>query len=193
MKKKNEYNRNEYVQFSDNSQNRRCFLEVFFFKYGFVFVNVNNNPNWFWSMHFIYNLSLHSGFFLHRDNILVRYINACCLYWLKSLGIHCLHYALCLFYLKLILRISRYRIIVTHQDKAKVNNKLKNRPFCILYITVSLLSRHVMLLALRDETKILHPWRPCDILNWDTIDYLLPFQPLDLSTLGRTSHPIWNP
>ena len=126
MKKKNEYNRNEYVQFSDNSLNRRCFLEVFFFKYGFVFVNVNNNPNWFWSMHFIYNLSLHSGFFLHRDNILVRYINACCLYWLKSLGIHCLHYALCLFYLKLILRISRYRIIVTHQDKAKVNNKLKN-------------------------------------------------------------------
>ena len=97
----------------------------FFFKYGFVFVNVNNNPNWFWSMHFIYNLSLHSGFFLHRDNILVRYINACCLYWLKSLGIHCLHYALCLFYLKLILRISRYRIIVTHQDKAEVNNKLK--------------------------------------------------------------------
>ena len=29
-------------------------------------------------------------------SILVRYIKACC-YWLKSLGIHCLHYAQCLF------------------------------------------------------------------------------------------------
>ena len=37
---------------------------------------------------------------------------------LKSLGIHCLH-------LKVILRISRFRIIVTHQDKAEDNNKLQ--------------------------------------------------------------------
>ena len=33
------------------------------------------------------------------DNILVRYINACC-FWLKSLGSHCLHYTLYLFLLK---------------------------------------------------------------------------------------------
>ena len=40
---------------------------------------------------------------------------------------------------------------------------------------------------------ILQPWRPCDILIWDTIiDYLLPFQPLDLSTWDRTLLPIWN-
>ena len=39
---------------------------------------------------------------------------------------------------------------------------------------------------------ILQRWRPGDILNWDTIDYLLPFQHLDLSTWGRTSLPVWN-
>ena len=39
---------------------------------------------------------------------------------------------------------------------------------------------------------ILQPWRPGDILKWDTIDYLLPFQHLDLSTRGHTSLPVWN-
>ena len=80
-------------------------------------------------------------------------------------------------YLKLILRISRFRIIVT--SKAEDNNKsgktslkkninqLQNRPCCILYIIVSLLSRH------RLFTTVSTPW-------------------IDLSTWGRISFPIWN-
>jgi len=60
--------------------------------------------------------------------------------------------------LKLI-RISRFQIIVTHQDKAEDNNKLKkynttqlqNLPYCILYIKVSLLSRHAKLSNLEDH------------------------------------------
>ena len=88
------------------------------------------------------------------------------------------------FYLKLILRLSTFRIIVTH-TKVKKKNKLKKKynitQLCILYIIVSLLSRHAML-----ETKngcegdnnllcpflILQLWRSCDILNLDTIYYL---------------------
>ena len=49
------------------------------------------------------------------------------------------------FYLKLILRISRFQIIVTHKDKAEDKTKLKKYNIthrCILYIIVSLLSRH---------------------------------------------------
>ena len=37
---------------------------------------------------------------------------------------HCLHSARVCFYLKLTLRISRFRIIVTHQGKAEDNNNL---------------------------------------------------------------------
>ena len=80
------------------------------------------------------------------------------------------------FYLKVILRTSRFRIIATHQDKAEDNNKLQkynitqlqNRSYCILYIIDFVSPRNA-------KTSY-------DILNWDTIDYLLPFQPLDLST-----------
>ena len=89
------------------------------------------------------------------------------------------------FYLKLILRLSRFRIIVTYTNLKKKKKKKKNKfkkkynvtQLCILYITVSLLSRHAML-----ETKngwegdnnllspflILQLWRSSDILNLDT-------------------------
>ena len=62
-------------------------------------------------------------------------------------GIPCIIFCVCS-YLKLILRISRFRMIVTHQklkiitSLKKTINQLQNRPYCILYIIVSLLSRH---------------------------------------------------
>ena len=91
--------------------------------------------------------------------------------------------ALC-FYLKLILSRSRFRIIVTHQDKAEdtITSYLTSRSSILYFIHHSLpfVWFHSTLLAFRDETKILQPRRPCDIL---------PFQPHDLSTWGRTSLP----
>ena len=142
-------------------------------------------------MHVIYNLSLYNVYF---------YFNACC-YWLKSLGIHCLHYALFLFVLETNFKIKHLVPNYSHTFKAEDKTSLLIKRYnitqlCILYIIVSLLSCHAMLLALHDETNngcegdnnllspflILQPWRPCDILNWDTIYYLLAFQPLDLST-----------
>ena len=66
------------------------------------------------------------------------------------LGIHCRCIMLCVcFYLKLILRISRFRNLVTHQDKKIIISFKKyditqrqNRPYAILYIIVAHLSRH---------------------------------------------------
>ena len=55
------------------------------------------------------------------------------------------------FYLKLILKLSTFRIIVTDTKLKKEKQALKKykiTQLCILYITVSLLSRHAML-----ETK----------------------------------------
>ena len=49
------------------------------------------------------------------------------------------------FYLKLILRISRLKIIVTHKHNAEDKTKLKKYYIthqCILDIIISLLSRH---------------------------------------------------
>ena len=90
------------------------------------------------------------------------------------------------FCLKLTLRISRFRSKVTHTYKTEDKNKLKKyniAPPCTLYIhSLPFFSSHNATPSL-----ILQPWRPHDILNWDTIVYLLPFQPLDLSTCSLRS------
>ena len=78
------------------------------------------------------------------------------------------------FYLRL--RIRRFPIIVTHTDKAEDKKKLK---------------KYFFMYFIEGDNNV-QPSRPYDILNSATIDYLLPFQPLDLSTWGRTSLPIWN-
>ena len=113
----------------------------------------------------------------------MRYIKACC-YWLKSLGIHCLHYAQCLFLFETnskIKHVPNYSHRYRAEEKKTSLKKYKITQLCILYIIVSLLSRHAML-----ETKngwegdnnllspflILQLWRSCDILNLDTIYYL---------------------
>ena len=99
-------------------------------------------------MHVIYNLSLYNVYL---------YFNACC-YWLKSLGIHCLHYALFLFVLETNLKIKHLVPNYSHTYKAEDKTSLLIKRYnitqlCILYIIVSLLSCHATLLALHDETN----------------------------------------
>ena len=62
---------------------------------------------------------------------------------------HSLHYTLCLFVFETNCIKNKQVPNDSHTSKAEDNNKLKkninqlqNRPYCILYIIVSLLSRH---------------------------------------------------
>ena len=99
-------------------------------------------------MQFIYNLSLYNVYF---------YFNACC-NGLKSLGIHCLHYALFLFVLETNFKIKHLVPNYSHTYKAEDKTSLLIKRYnitqlCILYIIVSLLSCHATLLALHDKTN----------------------------------------
>ena len=68
-------------------------------------------------MQFIYNLSLYNVYF---------YFNACCYWsdWLKSLAIHCLHYALFLFLLETNFKIKHPVPNYSHTYKAEDKTSL---------------------------------------------------------------------
>ena len=69
----------------------------------------------------------------------MRYIKAYC-YWLKSWGIHCLHYALCLFLFETnILRLSRFWIIVTH---TKCKKKQHDSTMYFIHHSLPFVSSH---------------------------------------------------
>ena len=158
-----------------------------------VCVFVNNNPNWFLSICSLYTIFHYTTFIF----ILMLVVIDWNLWEFIACIMLCFSYYLKLINFKIKHLVPNYSHTYKAEDKTSLLIKRYNiTQLCILYIIVSPLSCHATLLALRDETNngcegdnnllspflILQPWRPCDILNWDTIYYLLLFQPLDLST-----------
>ena len=96
-------------------------------------------------------------------------------YWLKFLRIRCLHYFP---YLVLFETNSRNKQVPNYSHTSNQNHKL----FILYFI------HHQFTSGAWGTTIYSHLFKSydlqdydCDILNWDTIDYLLPVQPLDLS------------
>ena len=74
--------------------------------------------------HFIYNLSLNSVYFKHKDNILLRYIIDMLVdFWLKSLGTYCLH---CVLGLSLFETNSKNKQVPDYKKSNITINKFKN-------------------------------------------------------------------
>ena len=94
----------------------------------------------------------------------VRYINACCyIDWTLWEFIACIMLCVC-FYLKLVLRLSRFRIIVTH-TKLKIKTSFKKyniTQLCILYVRdeKQLRGRQQFTLSFFNLTTLKTTWYP---------------------------------